>query len=68
MGLQAGCSQYGFAVVDSTGQDLHVLYFEEFSNKTNTTAAYDAILSCVKAKGVGGCSRYADVWLNRPDK
>ena len=61
-----GCAQYGFAVVDSkTDGRLRVLYFEEM-NATNSTAAYDDILGCVRARGVSGCSQHAKVWLDRP--
>jgi hypothetical protein len=50
----AGCSQYGFSVIDSTADQLRVLYYEEFTNISspiNSTEKYDAILNCVKVHG-----------------
>lgn len=58
----SGCSQYGFAVVDSTDEaSLRVLYFEERSTSRD---AFDAILACVQTSGISGCEHLAAaVWL-----
>eukprot|EP00929_Paragymnodinium_shiwhaense_P093833 TRINITY_DN5413_c0_g1_i11.p1 TRINITY_DN5413_c0_g1~~TRINITY_DN5413_c0_g1_i11.p1 ORF type:complete len:524 (-),score=78.94 TRINITY_DN5413_c0_g1_i11:324-1895(-) len=56
-----GCNQYGFAVIDSTGGDLKVLYFEERSEAKDD---FEEILSCVTQSGISGCYHLATaVWL-----
>ena len=59
----SGCSQYGFAVVDSTGGRLRLLYYEERSAGAD---AFEQILACVAASGISGCAHHALVWLDSP--
>jgi len=59
----SGCSQYGFAVVDSTGGRLRLLYYEERSAGAD---AFEQILACVAASGISSCAHLASVWLDSP--
>ena len=60
----AGCGQYGFGLVDSTGGSVDVHYFEEANTKAGD-GAYADILKCVQsdAQGVVGCTHLAASWL-----
>ena len=59
----SGCSQYGFALVDSTGGRMRILYFEERSPSSDT---FETILTCVREAGLAGCTHLASVWLDSP--
>ncbi len=55
---------FGFPVVDTTGGSFKVYYFNiahsgDFDN-------YDAILNCIKSKGVAGCYSMATKWVDVP--
>jgi len=56
----AGCSQYGFAYIESSGGQLRVYYFEE---RSATSDNYAAILACVREKGIANCKEHASTWL-----
>lgn len=54
----SGAGQYGFAYVKNSGDgEDEVWYFEEFNTQGDDN--YEAILECVKTKGVGSCTEYA---------
>eukprot|EP00656_Telonema_subtile_P021403 TRINITY_DN22441_c0_g1_i1.p1 TRINITY_DN22441_c0_g1~~TRINITY_DN22441_c0_g1_i1.p1 ORF type:complete len:518 (-),score=69.79 TRINITY_DN22441_c0_g1_i1:59-1612(-) len=56
----SGCGQVGFAMLDSTGADLKVSYFEE---RTATNDQFEQILACVVKFGASGCTHLAQPWL-----
>jgi len=59
----AGCSQYGFTLIDSTNGSLSVRYFEERSPAADNFAE---ILGCVQTHGASGCVHLARTWLHSP--
>ncbi|KAJ8607007.1 hypothetical protein CTAYLR_006236 [Chrysophaeum taylorii] len=61
--LPHGCSQYGFALVDSTSTRVAIDYFEERNNQTDR---FDDIYDCVTRHqnrgGVANCRHFAAPW------
>jgi len=56
-----GCSQYGFAYLESEKNALRVYYFEE---RTSEADNYEKIRSCIQEKGVAQCTHLATLWVD----
>lgn len=69
MGM-SGCGDFGFPVFDSVGDEFNVYYFPlqqaPIGGIDNVFDNYDAILSCIQAKGVSGCYDMATKWSTTP--